>query len=57
MDVATRAGLTVGEAAARVGLSVHTPRWYEQEGWSVRWAGTRPGAAGSAPGIWTGSVC
>src|SRR5262245_41539653 len=25
-------GLTVGEAAARVGLSVHTLRWYEQEG-------------------------
>ena len=28
MDV----GLTVGEAAAKVGLSVHTLRWYEQEG-------------------------
>ncbi len=26
------AGLTVGEAAAHVGLSVHTLRWYEQEG-------------------------
>jgi DNA-binding transcriptional MerR regulator len=26
------AGLTVGEAAAKVGLSVHTLRWYEQEG-------------------------
>ena len=25
-------GLTVGEAAAKVGLSVHTLRWYEQEG-------------------------
>ncbi len=25
-------GLTVGEAAAHVGLSVHTLRWYEQEG-------------------------
>jgi DNA-binding transcriptional MerR regulator len=25
-------GLTVGEAAAQVGLSVHTLRWYEQEG-------------------------
>lgn len=25
-------GLTVGEAAASVGLSVHTLRWYEQEG-------------------------
>src|SRR5215470_12656067 len=25
-------GLTVGEAAARVGLSAHTLRWYEQEG-------------------------
>jgi DNA-binding transcriptional MerR regulator len=24
--------LTVGEAAARVGLSTHTLRWYEQEG-------------------------
>jgi DNA-binding transcriptional MerR regulator len=26
------AGITVGEAAAKVGLSVHTLRWYEQEG-------------------------
>jgi len=26
------AGLTVGEAAARCGFSVHTLRWYEQEG-------------------------
>jgi DNA-binding transcriptional MerR regulator len=26
------AGLTVGEAAAKVGMSVHTLRWYEQEG-------------------------
>jgi DNA-binding transcriptional MerR regulator len=26
------AGVTVGEAAAKVGLSVHTLRWYEQEG-------------------------
>ena len=25
-------GLTVGEAAERVGLTVHTLRWYEQEG-------------------------
>ncbi|GAA5196666.1 MerR family transcriptional regulator [Rugosimonospora acidiphila] len=25
-------GLTVGEAAAKVGLSAHTLRWYEQEG-------------------------
>ncbi len=25
-------GLTVGEAAAKVGLSVHTLRWYEQQG-------------------------
>jgi DNA-binding transcriptional MerR regulator len=25
-------GLTVGEAAADVGLSAHTLRWYEQEG-------------------------
>jgi DNA-binding transcriptional MerR regulator len=25
-------GLTVSEAAAKVGLSVHTLRWYEQEG-------------------------
>jgi DNA-binding transcriptional MerR regulator len=25
-------GVTVGEAAAQVGLSVHTLRWYEQEG-------------------------
>ncbi|MBO0867064.1 MAG: MerR family transcriptional regulator [Micromonosporaceae bacterium] len=25
-------GLSVGEAAAKVGLSVHTLRWYEQEG-------------------------
>jgi DNA-binding transcriptional MerR regulator len=25
-------GLTVGEAAAKVGLTVHTLRWYEQEG-------------------------
>ena len=25
-------GLTVGEAAAKVGLSVHTLRWYEREG-------------------------
>src|SRR2546423_1492931 len=25
-------GLTVGEAAAKAGLSVHTLRWYEQEG-------------------------
>jgi len=25
-------GLTVGEAAEKVGLSVHTLRWYEQEG-------------------------
>ena len=25
-------GLTVGEVAAKVGLSVHTLRWYEQEG-------------------------
>lgn len=25
-------GLTVGEAAALVGLTVHTLRWYEQEG-------------------------
>src|SRR5207244_8415156 len=25
-------GLTVGEAAAEVGLSVHTLRWYEQQG-------------------------
>src|SRR5436305_6718279 len=25
-------GLTVGEAAVKVGLSVHTLRWYEQEG-------------------------
>jgi DNA-binding transcriptional MerR regulator len=25
-------GLTVGEAAAKVGLSTHTLRWYEQEG-------------------------
>ena len=25
-------GLTVGEAAAKVGLSVHTLRWYEHEG-------------------------
>jgi DNA-binding transcriptional MerR regulator len=25
-------GLTVGEAAAKVGLSVYTLRWYEQEG-------------------------
>src|SRR4051794_28664599 len=24
-------GLTVGEAAAKVGLTVHTLRWYEQE--------------------------
>jgi DNA-binding transcriptional MerR regulator len=31
MDVAV-GGLTVGEAAAHVGLSVHTLRWYEQEG-------------------------
>jgi DNA-binding transcriptional MerR regulator len=26
------AGVTVSEAAAKVGLSVHTLRWYEQEG-------------------------
>lgn len=26
------AGLSVGEAAARVGLSTYTLRWYEQEG-------------------------
>ncbi|MEN3308541.1 MAG: hypothetical protein V7603_4743 [Micromonosporaceae bacterium] len=26
------AGATVSEAAAKVGLSVHTLRWYEQEG-------------------------
>src|SRR5438094_10357713 len=32
MDIAVRSGLTVGEAAAKVGLSVHTLRWYEQEG-------------------------
>jgi DNA-binding transcriptional MerR regulator len=32
MDIAVRSGLTVGEAAAHVGLSVHTLRWYEQEG-------------------------
>jgi DNA-binding transcriptional MerR regulator len=31
MDIAV-GGLTVGEAAAHVGLSVHTLRWYEQEG-------------------------
>jgi DNA-binding transcriptional MerR regulator len=31
MDVVV-GGLTVGEAAAHVGLSVHTLRWYEQEG-------------------------
>ena len=31
MDAAVL-GLTVGEAAAKVGLSVHTLRWYEQEG-------------------------
>jgi DNA-binding transcriptional MerR regulator len=31
MDLAV-GGLTVGEAAAHVGLSVHTLRWYEQEG-------------------------
>jgi DNA-binding transcriptional MerR regulator len=28
----TDAPLSVGEVAARVGLSVHTLRWYEQEG-------------------------
>lgn len=27
-----RATLSVGEAAARVGMSTHTLRWYEQEG-------------------------
>lgn len=27
-----RAALSVGEAAARVGLTTHTLRWYEQEG-------------------------
>ncbi len=33
MDVGRAgAGLTVGEAAASVGLSAHTLRWYEQEG-------------------------
>jgi DNA-binding transcriptional MerR regulator len=32
MEHAIREGLTVGEAAAKVGLSVHTLRWYEQEG-------------------------
>ncbi|TDB76084.1 MerR family transcriptional regulator [Micromonospora sp. KC723] len=33
MDIATRErGLSVGEAAARVGLTTYTLRWYEQEG-------------------------
>ena len=31
MDTATP-GLTVSDAAARVGLTAHTLRWYEQEG-------------------------
>ncbi|WP_431885811.1 MerR family transcriptional regulator [Micromonospora wenchangensis] len=33
MDISTRErGLSVGEAAARVGLTTYTLRWYEQEG-------------------------
>ncbi|MEV4769597.1 MerR family transcriptional regulator [Micromonospora humida] len=33
MDISTRErGLSVGEAAARVGLTAYTLRWYEQEG-------------------------
>ncbi|TDC78561.1 MerR family transcriptional regulator [Micromonospora sp. KC606] len=33
MDIGTRErGLSVGEAAARVGLTTYTLRWYEQEG-------------------------
>ena len=33
MDISTRdSGLSVGEAAARVGLTTYTLRWYEQEG-------------------------
>ncbi len=32
MQTATMELLTVGEAAARVGLTTHTLRWYEQEG-------------------------
>jgi len=31
-ELLERETLTVGEAAARVGLSTHTLRWYEQEG-------------------------
>ncbi|MFC0003239.1 MerR family transcriptional regulator [Micromonospora siamensis] len=33
MDISTEErGLSVGEAAARVGLTTYTLRWYEQEG-------------------------
>lgn len=33
MDISTQeTGISVGEAAARVGLTAYTLRWYEQEG-------------------------